>query len=144
MLVLKNMIILNGHKNMKPVAGKAIIIDEEKIMDIINEDDVPDGVEAIDLKGRYLLPGLINLHVHIPSSGKPSKKKLDYEKIAKLLKLGIARFVVRKMCEGIVKTTLRSGTTTIRAVGGVLDFDTSIRNKINEGNLEGPRILTSD
>ena len=76
---LTNAVILNGHADMTPVSGKAVLVDGEKIADIVAADAVPAGYEVIDLGGRYLLPGLINLHVHIPSSGKPTKKKLDYE-----------------------------------------------------------------
>lgn len=144
MLVLKNVKILDGHKTMKPVSGKAIIIDDEKIQDIIDEKDIPQGAEAVDLGGQYLLPGLINLHVHIPSSGKPSKKKTDYKKLGALLKYKIVRLVIAKMCEGYAKQQLLSGTTTIRAVGGVLDFDTKLRDKINSGEAVGPRILAAN
>ena len=144
MQVIKNFILLDGHKTMKPVSGKAIIIDDEKIQDIIDEKDIPQGAEAVDLGGQYLLPGLINLHVHIPSSGKPSKKKTDYKKLGSLLKYKIVRLVIAKMCEGYAKQQLLSGTTTIRAVGGVLDFDTKLRDKINSGEAVGPRILAAN
>lgn len=144
MQVIKNFILLDGHKTMKPVSDKAIIIDDEKIQDIIDEKDIPEGAEAVDLGGQYLLPGLINLHVHIPSSGKPSKKKTDYKKLGSLLKYKIVRLVIAKMCEGYAKQQLLSGTTTIRAVGGVLDFDTKLRDKINSGEAVGPRILAAN
>ena len=144
MLVLKNMKILDGHKTMKPVAGKAIIIDDEKIQDIIDEADVPEGAEAIDLDGHYLMPGLINLHVHLPASGKPTKKKMDYEKLGKLLRFGVVRAVIRKICEGSAKSQLMSGVTTIRTVGGVLDLDSKLRDDINNGEVIGPRILAAN
>ena len=139
-----NGIILNGHADMKPQKDKAIIVEGEKIKAIVDKENIPEGIKTIDLRGKFILPGLINLHVHIPSSGKPTKKKLNYEKLAKLLKLGVARAVVFKMCESNAKTQLLSGTTTIRAVGGVLDFDTKLRNKINAGKVEGPRILAAN
>lgn len=144
MKYLKNMYILNGHEDMEPVSGKAIVVDDEKIFDIVDEVKIPDGVEIIDLGGHYLLPGLINLHVHLPLSGRPTKKKLDYEKVASFLRFGIVRAVIRKLCEKNVKTQLMSGTTTIRSVGGVLNCDTEIRDKINSGKLVGPRILAAD
>ena len=144
MLVLRNSIILDGHKTMKPVSGKAIIVDDEKIQDIIDEKDIPEGAKALDLGGQYLLPGLINAHVHIPSSGKPSKKKTDYKKLAALLRYKPVRFVIAKMCENYAKQQLLAGTTTIRAVGGVLDFDTQLRDKINSGETIGPRILAAN
>lgn len=144
MRALTNVVILSGHKDMEPVRNKAILIDGDKIADIVDDTKIPSNVEIIDLDGHYLMPGLINLHVHLPSGGKPTKKKLDYEKIAKLLKLGTARAVVRKMCEKLALQELMSGTTTVRAVGGVLDVDTRLRNQINEGKKIGPRILASD
>lgn len=144
MLVLKNVKILDGHKTMKPVSDKAIIVDDEKIQDIIDEADIPEGAEALDLHGQYLLPGLINLHVHIPSTGKPSKKKTDYKKLASLLRFRVVKAVISKMCENNAKAQLMSGTTTIRAVGGVLDLDTKLRDKINSGQAIGPRILAAN
>lgn len=141
---ITNIIILNGHRNMKPIEGKSIIIEDSKIVDIVDNTEIPENIEIIDLHGKYIMPGLINLHVHLPSGGKPTKKKLDYEKIAKLLKLGTARAVVRKMCQKLAQAELYSGTTTVRAVGGVLDLDTKLRDKINEGKVDGPRILASD
>lgn len=141
---IKNIKILNGHEDMTPVEGKAIIVDDGKIADIISENEIPGDIEIRDLGGRYLLPGLINLHVHIAANGKPKNKKTDYKKVAKLLKLAVARFVVRKMCEKYVLEQLLSGTTTVRTVGGVLDFDSKVRDRINSGKIKGPRILASD
>lgn len=144
MLVLKNMKILDGHKLMKPVPAKAIIIDEEKIQDIIDEADVPEGAEAVDLGGQYLLPGLINLHVHLPANGVPTKKKINYKKVARLLRFGLVRAAIRKYCAKNAFDQLMSGVTTIRAVGGVLNMDTQLRNDINNGEIVGPRILAAD
>lgn len=143
-MYLKNMYILNGHKDMEPISGMAIHIEDGKILEIIPEDKIPGNVEVVDLLGHFLLPGLINLHVHLPATGKPSKKKIDYKKIGKLLKLGIVRSVIRKICLGSAQTQLMSGTTTIRTVGGALHIDTEVRNMINSGKAEGPRILASD
>lgn len=142
--VIKNMKILNGHKDMEPVSGKAIIVKDGRIAEICKEDNAPKDIETIDLKGRYLLPGLINLHVHIPANGRPKTKKVDYEKVAKLLKLALARGVIRGVCRSSVKQQLLSGTTTIRAVGGVINFDTALRDKINNGEILGPRILAAN
>ncbi|MCQ2551334.1 MAG: amidohydrolase family protein [Clostridia bacterium] len=143
---LINMNILDGHENMQVTPGKAIIVENEKILDIIPASQLDSDIEKIDLKGSYIIPGLINLHVHIPSAGKAPKnaKSIDYEKIAKLLKLGLARAIVKSMCKNYAKQDLYSGTTTIRAVGGVLDFDTWLRDKINSKQAVGPRILASN
>lgn len=143
-MILKNMYILNGHEDMEPISGKAIVIKGEKIVDIIDESDIPADAEVRDLGGHYLLPGLINLHVHMPLNGAPTKKKINYKRLASLLRFGVVRAVIRKMCATNAKTALMAGTTTIRAVGGVLNCDTEVRNKINSGKLIGPRILAAD
>ena len=135
--------VLSGKEDMVP-EDKIILVDGEKICGIADKDDNIAGYELIDLGGKYIMPGLINMHVHIPASGKPKKGKTNYNAIAKLLKLAAARAVVRSMCESYAKQELLSGTTTIRAVGGVLDFDTQLRNKINAKKAVGPRILAAD
>ena len=144
MYAIKGTTILNGHKNMTPITGKALIVDGEKIVDIVEESEIPASAIVLDYTGKYLMPGLIDLHVHIPANGYPSKKKLDYKSIAKLLKFSLARFVVKRLCRKNAYAELLSGTTTIRAVGGVLDFDTELRNEINAGQVAGPRILAAD
>ena len=63
---LKNGIILDGTKDMKPISHKIILIEDTEIMDIVDEDYDTTGFEVIDLYGRYVMPGLINMHVHIP------------------------------------------------------------------------------
>ena len=141
---LKNMTILDGRENMEPKTGLAILVSDGKIEKMIPEAEIPADVPCRDLGGAYLLPGLINLHVHIPSSGKPKKGKTDYNKIAALLKYGVVRSVVRAMCASYAKQQLLSGTTTIRAVGGVMDFDTRLRDEINAGKKVGPRILAAN
>lgn len=141
---LSNFKLLDGHADMECRTGLAILVSEGKIEKIIPENELPEGYEVKNLQGAYLLPGLINMHVHIPASGKPKKKKTDYAKLAALLKYGVVRKVIRAMCASYAKQELLSGTTTIRAVGGVLDFDTWLRDKINAGEKIGPRILAAN
>lgn len=91
------------------------------------------------------MPGLINLHVHLPGSGFPKKKEQDSTKAAKLVMSNpLTRMVGMKMCEGFAKTELMSGVTTIRTVGGLGNFDSMIRDKINAGKIVGPRMLVSN
>lgn len=135
--------VLSGHEDMQP-EEKIILVEDGKIAAVADPEANVDGYEVVDLGGKYIMPGLINMHVHIPSSGKPKKGKTDYNAIAKLLKFGLARAVVRSMCQNLALQQLLSGTTTIRAVGGVMDFDTELRNKINQKKVKGPRILAAN
>lgn len=141
---LTNMHLLDGHENMELQDGKAILVDGEKIAAIVDASEIPAEYKTVDLEGKYLLPGLINLHIHIPASGKPKKKKTNYDALAKLLKFGVVRAVIKSMCASYIKDQLYSGTTTVRAVGGVFDFDTELRDKINAGKAVGPRILAAN
>lgn len=140
-----NCIILDGTENMTPQRGKAILTEGGVITDIVPDSAIPAGFEKVDLGGRYILPGLINLHVHLAGSGKPKKKQSDPVKLVKLITSNsLMRTFGKKMVAGYAKTQLMSGVTTIRTVGGIADFDTFVRDSINSGRLTGPRILASN
>jgi len=143
---ITNAVILDGTKDMQPVYGKTILVDGERISAIVPaEDPVPVGCDVVDLGGSYILPGLINLHVHLAGSGKPKNNSSDAKRLVGLvLSNPITRAVGRALVAGYAKTQLMSGTTTIRTVAGLADFDTDIRNKINAGRAIGPRILAGN
>ena len=137
--------VLDGSEKMEPRTGLTVLTDGEKIEAIVPEGSDLTGYEVIDLSGQYLLPGLINLHVHLPASGKPTKKQSDNAKKVRLLtSTALLRRIVQAVCESYAKKQLMSGVTTIRTVGGVLSFDTKIRDRINAGAIEGPRILAAN
>ncbi len=140
-----NGIILDGTEHMTPQSGKAILTEGGVITDIVPDTAIPSDYEKIDLGGKYILPGLINLHVHLAGSGKPKKKQSDPVKLVRLITSNaIMRHIGKKMVAGYAKTQLLSGVTTIRTVGGIADFDTFVRDKIHDGKLFGPRILASN
>ena len=143
--VLTNCVILDGSEHMEPQTGKAVCIDGEKIAEITDAQHIPAGYETVDLGGRYVLPGLINMHVHLPASGKPKKKASDPKKLVKLItSCGLMNKIGVNMCEGYAKTELLSGVTTIRTVGGVADYDTRIRDLAAAGKILAPRVLASN
>ena len=142
---MRNGIILDGSETMEPIQGKSVVIEGDKIMDIIDGAYQGSDAKIIDLQGKYLMPGLINLHVHLPATGKPKKKPSDPKKLVKLMTSNqLMRSLMMKLCEGYAKTELMSGVTTIRTVGGVEDVDTKIRDRIAKHELLGPRILASN
>ena len=142
---LKNGIILDGTKDMQPQKNKTVYISGKNIVDIRPDADKLNGFQIIDLTGQYVLPGLINMHVHLPANGKPKEKPSDPKKAVKLItSCGMMRKVGIKMCEGYAKTELLSGVTTIRTVGGVADFDTIIRDVAAAGKILAPRVLASN
>lgn len=145
MFAYVNGIILDGSADMQPQTGKAILVEDEEIVGIVPLNEVSNDYELIDLEGQYIMPGLVNLHVHLPGSGKPKKKPTDTKKLVKLItSCGLGKAVLRLMLKKYAQTELFSGVTTLRTVGGVQDSDSKMRDRINTGKLVGPRILSSD
>ena len=142
---LVNGIILNGHENMRPQKGKVILIENDRIKDIRPEGEVLSGYQRIDLHGQYVMPGLINMHVHLAGNGKPQKKQRDNEKLVNMIfatHLGTA--AAYQLVSRYAEYELLSGVTTIRTVGGLRDIDTRVRDEINHGVRIGPRILAAN
>ncbi len=141
---LINGALLDGTRDMTPQTGKIVCVEGGKIA-AVTDGPVPAGYEPVDLAGRHILPGLINLHVHLPASGKPKKKPSDPKKLVKLITSnGLMRRVGVKLCESYARTELLSGVTTVRTVGGVADFDTIIREKAAAGEILSPRVVASN
>lgn len=137
--------LLDGTREMQPREGLVLRTDGDRITDIVPEGTDLTGYEVVDLKGGYLMPGLINMHVHLAGSGKPQKKQRDNEKLVKtILSTGLTRKVAYGMVAGFAKEELFSGVTTIRTVGGLADFDTRLRDDIRAGRRVGPRILAAN
>lgn len=140
-----NGIILDGTLDMQPVRGMSIVCEGEKITAILPDGEAPRADKVVDLDGQYILPGLINLHVHLPGTGRPSKRKLNLELICKVVN---SNALGRKIgCAMISKNTtnaVMAGITTVRSVGGIGKLDSKVRDRINKGKQIGPHILTSN
>jgi imidazolonepropionase-like amidohydrolase len=136
--------VLDGTEHMTE-QNLAVLVDDSIITDLIPADQVPNSYEKIDIRGKYLMPGLINMHVHLAGNGKPQKKQRDNTKLAKTL-LGnpLTRAAAKQMVRSYAKIEVMSGVTTIRTVGGLADFDTAVRDEIASGSRIGPRILASN
>ena len=137
--------ILSGDKDMQVKQGLVIVTEGEKITDIVKEVPKSPDMKVVDLEGCYIMPGLINMHVHLAGNGKPQKKQRDNEKLVKtLMGTALSRAVAYKVVSDFARTELLSGVTTIRTVGGLGDFDTRLRDEIAAGKRVGPRILAAN
>lgn len=149
--VFTNGKILKGTKDMQVQEGQVILVENERITEILPAEEAgkrnlkASGYEEIDLQGKYILPGLINMHVHLAGNGKPQKKQRDNEALVKkIMSNGLTKAIAYHMVCGFAKDELYSGVTTIRTVGGLGDFDTRLRDDIAAGKKPGPRILAAN
>ena len=141
-----NGIILDGSESMQPVTGCTVIV-SDGIIEAVQPaaDALPAGCKTVDLNGRFITPGLINLHVHIPANGKPKKKASDPKKTVKLVtSCGLMRSILKSMYKSYTVSELYSGVTTIRSVGGVESYDSWLRDEILSGRAAGPTILAGN
>ena len=142
---LKNAVILDGTKDMEPLRGQSVLVEGETIVGLAPAGSEPMGFEPVDLTGKYLMPGLFNMHVHLAGSGKPQKKQRDNEKLVKtIMGSGLTRAVAYSMVRGFARDELMSGVTTIRTMGGLGNFDSRLRDEIAAGRQAGPRILAAN
>jgi imidazolonepropionase-like amidohydrolase len=112
-----------------------ILVADGKIAKIAPNIERPAGAIVIDLSDRTVLPGFIDLHVHV--MGQPSDSYYAY----------LERSQARKAFLGAknLKTLLQNGFTTVRSVG---EFDAGfasveLRRAIEEGIVEGPRFFVA-
>jgi len=95
--------------------------------------NIPQDVKYFDLKDMWVMPGLIDMHVHMESETNP--------------KAYMARFVddeadVAYRSVAFAETTLLSGFTTVRDLGGS-GINIALRDAIAKGTIPGPRIFTA-
>ena len=94
----------------------------------------PASSRTFDLKRGYVLPGLIDSHVHLLSEFSPTArlKDLSYSDVDRAFE-GAAN----------AKKTLHAGFTTVQDVGGNDEAIFSLRDAVNKGFVDGPRIRAS-
>lgn len=128
-------------------ADLASSADSASLVGLTSLSDLND-YEIINLNGSYLMPGLINLHAHLAPSGKPPKersKPVNYKQLFKIITSNpLAKKLAKEMVASYAKTELYSGVTTLRTAGGVLDFDSQVRDEIFAGKRKGPRLITAN
>jgi imidazolonepropionase-like amidohydrolase len=95
---------------------------------------IPSDARRIDMKGRYLLPGLMNMHVHLGlklpgAAGAALNNETDTEEVLRMA--------------GNARKSLWSGVTTVRLVGEDHGTDFALRAAIDAGDVSGPRIKTA-
>lgn len=123
-------------KSGKVLNEKTIVISGSKIISVesgfVNPKNSKDSI--VDLKSKIVMPGLIDMHVHIEGETNPKSYLQDYT----LNDADVAFNSIR-----YAEVTLMSGFTTVRDLGGS-GVNVSLRNAINANKVEGPRIFTAE
>ncbi len=122
-------------KSGKMIQKQTIMVNGDKIIDVVDGYIYPKNSSdtTIDLKKKIILPGLIDMHVHIENEFSSETRLNNYI----LDEADIAFNAV-----GFAKTTLLKGFTTVRDLGGT-GVNISIKKAIVKGKIPGPRIFTA-
>ena len=121
-------------KSLQVLPEMSIVIEGNKITDL-QKGYITAGAgdKVIDLKGRTVMPGLIDAHVHLEDETSPN---------AQLKRFTQNTADVAFLSTVYAKTTLLAGWTTVRDVGGS-GVNIALRNAINKGLVTGPRVYTA-
>jgi len=129
--VLTNCYVFDGLGNL---FKGSVVVDDGKIVDVgsVGSVEVPKDAEVIDLGGMYLLPGLIDAHLHLVGmrTGDFVKEPLltPYE-----------TFVARVVKD--LEELIYSGFTTVGDAGSLIAV--KVKQAVNEGTIVGPRIVAA-
>lgn len=115
---------------------KTLVIEGNKIVYTYHGYVQPKSKTAIviDLKDKIVMPGLIDMHVHLEN---------EYDSKSRLKKYVLSEADIAYNSVNFAKETLFAGFTTVRDLGGT-GVNVSLRNAINAGKLAGPRVLTAE
>jgi imidazolonepropionase-like amidohydrolase len=120
-------------KSGRMLNNQTIVIEGEKIVSVGPAGAAPQGADVIDLSNATVLPGLIDMHVHL--TGEP--QHVGYPA------LGIS--LPRATLTGAknAKLTLEAGFTTVRNAGADAFSDVALRDAIADGDIAGPRVVAA-
>ena len=126
--------VIDGLAN-QAMSERTIVIDGGRIVAIESGYRAPSvGDRVVDLKNSTLMPGLMDMHVHITSEYSRTSELDRFKKDGPDIALDGAMFAER---------TLQAGFTTVRDLGDGFRASIALRNAINAGKLAGPRIFAA-
>lgn len=120
----------------KAISDAVVLIEDERIVAVGSAADVaiPSGVQVVDVGGAWLIPGLMNMHVHLGLV-------LPGNMATELANETEGELILR-MAQNARKT-LQAGVTTIRIPGERLHADLALNRAIEKQQVIGPRIFSA-
>lgn len=120
----------------KPLNDAVVLVEGKRIVAIgtSKEVELSPGTKIVDMTGTWLIPGLMNMHVHF---GLVLPGKME----AELAKETEAELALRMAYSA--RETLQAGVTTIRSPGDQRHADIALQKAIAKGQAHGPRIYSS-
>lgn len=134
-LFLQNGRLFDG-TGAPPLERAGILVDGERLKWVGPMSQAPrlppDGIETLDLSGRFVLPGLIEAHLHLSYVGVKELNDLD-------LKCPVEETTIEAALNA--RTALECGYTAAASAGAIHRIDIALRDKIKAGRIPGPRLL---
>ena len=135
--IIRNGSLIDG-SGRAPVENDAVVIQGDRIRSVgsvppdVNVEDL-ENVATIDASGKWIMPGLIDGHCHL-SFGQPAMPGITMARGTVSSEFSTLRAARN------AQTILRSGVTSICVPGGTWFIDVAVREAINSGMIEGPRV----
>lgn len=124
-----------------------VLVDGTKIVGVYDKKvKLPSGYKKYDLKGKFLMPGLIDLCAHIHGRSRPAFDNVIPGAVAKLLSASmgaIGKSSAENLARENLQNALLSGVTTVRMAGDLTYTDVKLRRLVREGAFLAPDIITS-
>jgi imidazolonepropionase-like amidohydrolase len=116
------------------LSDRALVLDGDRIKEILPASQAPPGARTIDLSERTVLPGLIDCHAHLIG------EMDEGQGYAYLVNRSSAQEALTGVTNALA--TLLGGVTTVRDIGTFHAFvDLALREAIEDGRLAGPRMM---
>jgi imidazolonepropionase-like amidohydrolase len=135
-LALVGGMLIDGH-DVPPVHHAAVLVEGDKITWVGRAVDakIPPDATVVDTSGRVMLPGLIDLHVHLKNIGRGNYDRWD--------PWIMERNLLEKVNAISARQLLMAGVTTAVDLGAQMPEILTTRDRIAKGEIPGPRLFVS-
>lgn len=137
-LALTQATVLAG-EDLVPLHKATVLIRNGVIEGVgyVDEIEIPPGAAVFDLTGYTLMPGLIDMHVHMGTPAIEAGQEQGWMMMPSL----IADWI--RFSPGRRRALLNHGVTSVRSLGDEYEWITDFRNQIDNGTLKGPRLFVA-